>query len=373
MAVEKKKPVEELPVQRADQLDAQPDAPTWLVRDLWLHLGVGWCAGAPKTTKTHVVLDVAVSVASGTACLGHFVVEQPGPVLVYLAEDALPRVRERIAALCVHRHIDLAALELYVITAPRLQLDVAADRQRLDATLKRLNPRLLILDPLVRLHGCDESSAPEMAALLGFLRELSRRHSLAITVVHHLTKKGHRRHGEGLRGSGDLWAWSDSAAYLTRRDDKIEMVLEHRSAAAPAPITLTLVPGPAGQAPHLELVAGGSEAAAPPPPLGEQVRALLATVSKPRSRAALRKKLHVNNQRLGEALTFLERHGMVERTEAGWRLAKPSSFSSAPASETTPTTTSASPSPVPTPEPHADDQISLPLFERATPPKKGEP
>ena len=55
--------------------------------------------------------------ATGTACLGKYVVPQAGPVLVYLAEDAMPVVRERIEGMARHRRLDLAGVEIQVITA----------------------------------------------------------------------------------------------------------------------------------------------------------------------------------------------------------------------------------------------------------------
>jgi hypothetical protein len=359
IAAAEKKPVEELPVLRADELSAQPiDARLWLIRDLWLHQAVGWCAGAPKSGKTFFACEMAISVASGAPCLGHFVVEEPGPTLIYLAEDSLPRIHDRIAAICSHRKIDLAALDLYLITVPRLQLDLPSDLERLDATVARIKPHLLLLDCLSRLHARDESSASEMSPLLGSVRELSRRHNLAITICHHVTKRGHQRHGQALRGSGDLWAFADSSAYLNRRDDRIEMVLEHRSAAAPDPVTLSLVSDSPDQSPHLEILAT-ADGEPPPPPLGERVRTLLADVTKPLSRAVMRKKLSVNNQRLGEALVFLERHGMAERSDAGWCLAKPAASSPTPAAASTDQASSSLPD---------TRQISL-LFDK-TPAKK---
>ena len=54
---------------------------------------VGVIGGAPKCAKTWLGLDMALSVATGTPCLGKYAVPEPGPVLVYLAEDALPVVR----------------------------------------------------------------------------------------------------------------------------------------------------------------------------------------------------------------------------------------------------------------------------------------
>ena len=113
---------------------------------------VGVIGGAPKCAKTWLGLDMALSVATGTACLGKYAVPEPGPVLVYLAEDALPVVRERIEGMARHRGLDLGRVEIHVITAPVLRLDRDRDRTRLRETARQLRPRLLLLDPLVRLH-----------------------------------------------------------------------------------------------------------------------------------------------------------------------------------------------------------------------------
>lgn len=308
-----------LPVQKAASLEAKTATESWLVQQLWSHRAVGFVAGHPKAGKSFLALDLAVSVASGTPCLGHFAIEQPGPALVYLAEDTLPNVRERIAALCTHRGLDLQALELYVITAPSLRLDNATDQARLAATLLQYKPRLLVLDPLVRLHSCDENRADEISALLGFLRTLQREHQVAIVVVHHLGKKHRRDLGQSLRGSGDLHAWSDSAAYLTRRNEQIIVTLEHRSAQAPPPLTLTLALGADGKSPHLERVTQAGDPL--PPPLPERIREILAGSKTPVPRSRLRDQLRINNLRLGHELTALEQKGLVSRTPSGWALA----------------------------------------------------
>ena len=41
--------------------------------------------------KIWLGLDLALSVATGTPCLGKYAVPQPEPVLIYLAEDALTK------------------------------------------------------------------------------------------------------------------------------------------------------------------------------------------------------------------------------------------------------------------------------------------
>lgn len=306
-----------LPTVRVAEIQAESPQQRWLVRTLWGRCAVGIVGGPPKSWKSFLGLDMAVSVASGTACLGRFEVEQPGPVLVYLAEDALAEVRSRIDQLCRHRGLPLAGLDVHVVTAPGLRLDLERDRQALDATLATLRPRLLVLDPLVRLHRLDENSTAEMSGLLGFLREVNRRHKVALLLVHHMSKKARANPGQALRGSGDLHAWTDSACYLVRRPGgQIQMTVEHRSAPAPEPILLRLVSddGPT----RLEVASKDRE----PPHLAEAVRVALRGTEQPRSRADLRRELRVNNARLGSTLAEMERRGLAEHGDKGWTLSR---------------------------------------------------
>ena len=46
------------------------------------------------------------------------------------------------------------------------RLDHCNDRQRLEQTVQRIRPRLMLLDPLVRLHGVDENAVAEIAPIL---------------------------------------------------------------------------------------------------------------------------------------------------------------------------------------------------------------
>jgi RecA-family ATPase len=144
------------PVLRVDEIPREENAQRWLVEQLWGDSSVGLIGGAPKCSKTWLGLDLALSVATGSACLGGYAVPRPGPVLIYLAEDALAVVRERVEGMARHRGLDLAGVDIHVITAPSLRLDRQPHQDRLLETAKRLRPRLLLLDPLVRLHGVDE-------------------------------------------------------------------------------------------------------------------------------------------------------------------------------------------------------------------------
>jgi hypothetical protein len=306
-----------LPVVRVGDLPCQDTPRRWLVEHLWGASAVGVIGGAPKCSKTWLGLDLALSVATGTAGLGRYAVAEPGPVLVYLAEDALPVVRERVAGMARQRGLELARVELHVITAPTLRLDRELDRGQLLEAAQRLRPRLLLLDPLVRLHGLDENNASEVAGLLAYLRQLQRQLDLSVMLVHHTRKNatGGVASGQTLRGSSDLHAFGDSNLYLRRAQDRLLLSSEHRAAPASPPVYLQLVSSPA-ETTHLEVVA------VPQGPrqgdLHEQVLGLLAP-GELLTRTKLRETLGVKNERLGAVLESLERAGQIRRTPTGWQ------------------------------------------------------
>ena len=91
-------------------------------------------------------------------------------------------------------------LDIAVIDVPTLRLDHRADRQRLVETVQRVSPRLVVLDPLVRLHGVDENAVAEVAPMLGFLRDIQRRFETAVLLVHHARKSDGSRRASSCAG-----------------------------------------------------------------------------------------------------------------------------------------------------------------------------
>lgn len=319
-----------LPVVRADELAPRPAAARWLVRDLWLRAAVGIIGGQPKCGKTWLGLELAVSVAAAAPCLGCYAVDDPGPALVYLAEDAAADVRDRVDSICRRRNVAIEHLDLFVITVPALRLDTQSDRARLAATVAELRPRLLLLDPLVRLHRLDENSASEISGLLAFLRELQRRFDLAVVLVHHAGKRDRARPGQSLRGSSDLHSWTDSAAYLRREGEALTLQLEHRSAPSPPAVRLRLDAADLGSSSEESLPTGlrvvggastGNTAARPQPPLAGRILAALQHAPTPLGRDQLRAQLRIRNERLGQELQALENKGLIHRQGSTWTTA----------------------------------------------------
>ena len=312
---------EPFPVIRMAEVAEDLGRAHWLVQSLWTSAGAGVLGGQPKAGKTWLALDIALSVASGTPCLGAFPVPEPGPVLLYLAEDSAANARDRVTGLCHHRGVNLGALELMLLSTPTLRLDRPDHAKRLAATVAHVRPRLLVLDPFVRVQSIDENSATEVSRLLSGLTDLKRAFDLAILLVHHVRKNGAGHPGQSLRGSSDLRAWGDSNLFLRSRGDRLQLSAEHRTAPAMDPVDLALVSA-SDHGPHLELVSSDPSGRTGPT-LADRVVELLSTASQPMTRTTIRQSLQVNNQRLGDALGDLEAANTLSRGAQGWTLAEP--------------------------------------------------
>jgi hypothetical protein len=281
---------------------------------------VGIVGGEPKCCKSFLALDMAVAVASGSPCLRHFSVSHPGRVLLFAAEDALHVVRQRLDGICRAAGTSLGDIDVQVITAPSVRLDLEQDRKALTETVDELQPRLLILDPFVRLHRVDENVSGEVAPLLAFLRDLQRRFHLAVVLVHHARKgAGKERAGQALRGSSEFHAWGDSNLYLRRREEQLLLAVEHRAAPSRSGISLEL------RAQDEALALALSDAPAVPQiaeaqALDEQIQAALEGASGPLTVADLRRICRVRTSTLCDALTELTASGRLRKAERGYQL-----------------------------------------------------
>jgi len=325
--------VQELRVLRAAEIhEPSTDESGWLIEQLWAAGAVGLIGGSPKSCKTWLALEMAVAVASGRPCLGRFSVPRAGAALVFGAEDAPYQLKRRIESLARARNADFHTLEVKLILENSLRLDSEADLQRLRLTLATHRPKLLVLDPYVRLQRVDENDVRQVSAILSALRELSRTFQTAVVLVHHARKSAADRPGQGLRGSGDFWAWGDSNLYIARKREALLLSVEHRAAASPPPLSLHLLSPQRGSqqgqspvclevqdGPSLEQELPSSHPALPGQTLQQRILSCLADAA-PRPHRELRSAMRVRDKHLSQALRALEAAGRVQRTPLGWDL-----------------------------------------------------
>lgn len=223
--------------------------PTWMVEGIWSESAHGVLAGPPKTYKSVLSTDLAVSVASGTKFLNHFPVPQTGPVILIQKENDEGEVHDRFARILHSRGLMGSAsvtsgsltytrdnLPPVHIFDPDFDLTDPADIRYLRRECRKKAPVLVVLDPLYLLvPSVDENSAHEMTPVLERLLRIKQNYNAGTLLIHHFKKQqaegGTRSMAERISGTGVFGRWYESALLLERPDEgtnEIQMTPVHR-------------------------------------------------------------------------------------------------------------------------------------------------
>lgn len=251
--------------------------PDWLIEDWWTLGSHGVIAGLPKSYKSLVTLDIAVSTASETPFLNQYEVNSKGagPVLIVQQENSLALVKDRLLKITQARGLQVGeakvagdavvmelppALPLYFFNDFTFDLTFPDDRQAVEDTIQKYGIRMVIFDPLyLMIGGADENKAAEMRPILSWLLALKNRYKCAVIVVHHWGKGSVQSNPQGGRGLGGIkllgsttiYGWLEAAMYLEahEREDGIEVVIERefRERLSPPPIGFHLNMGDIGE------------------------------------------------------------------------------------------------------------------------------
>jgi hypothetical protein len=198
------KPLPVLKFHTLSELCARVDAASprrWLIRGIWPAGAYGVTAAEMNAGKTWAALDLAVSTASGTAWLGTYPIDDPGPVLVFAGEGGEASIVRRIRAICASRDLKAEDLPITICTrAPHLA-DVT-HRLAFAEQVQLLRPRLVILDPLyLALGGADGKNIYGKGELLEKPQHICEDVGASLVVVTHHNRSG-RSGAQRITGAG---------------------------------------------------------------------------------------------------------------------------------------------------------------------------
>lgn len=214
----------------SDVMRSQNSMPGWLVEGFWLNQSHGIVAGQPKSFKSTLALDLAISVASGKDFLDKYKVNNPGPVVYIQNENAKWIMKDRIAKGLAYKKIIGSVdqfedtlkvkfvddLPLYMINQQSFMLTDPMHQRQLDKIFEEIKPVLIILDPLYLMFDGDINSAKELNPVLSWLMEMRFTHNCGMMLIHHYNKGGaDNRGGQKMLGSTTLHGWTESAWYIS--------------------------------------------------------------------------------------------------------------------------------------------------------------
>lgn len=190
----------------AEMLDldglARLPRPEPLIRDLLFRNTLASVTGAYGSLKTFVALDMALSIASGTAWHGHAV--SRGDVW-YLLAEGVAGLRRRVEAWQDEwaRWHEGEALDLdgFRVLPRAVQAASGPEWSVLVELARRRRPALIVIDTKARFSvGLEENSASETALLVARVDELKAASGGTVLVVHHTGWSGDRMRGSSAWG-----------------------------------------------------------------------------------------------------------------------------------------------------------------------------
>ena len=159
------------------ELLKEPYAPPLSLVDGLLQEGLLLLGGHPIIGKSWMMLDLALSVATGTPVWGHFAVPEPQPVLYISLIDGRGRIKHRLDAIRpdvkTNDHLHL------LWDFPKLG---EGGLEKLRGYIEDGRYRLIVIDPLIRLAAYDKGCR-QILHLLADLRDLRRRAPVCLAVV----------------------------------------------------------------------------------------------------------------------------------------------------------------------------------------------
>lgn len=175
-------------------------------------------SGAEGIGKSLLALQMAWSIASGTAFLGE-TIERPGRVMLVQHELKHPDIQLRCRRQLAGK---TPPVELYVDPdAHNYTLPATGERTDLDTAIATLRPSVIILDPLTELLTFDENDATSVKR--GLLEPFARWKAAgtSVVLVHHHSKPSNEYPRKGtarVRGSSAIAASADTNIQLIQED-----------------------------------------------------------------------------------------------------------------------------------------------------------
>jgi len=209
-----------------ERMSRRLEPPGWLIEGFWPVGSHGIIAGPPKSYKSILVMEMAISVASGTSLFGTYPVHNSGAVLYIQNENPDWSVDDRIKKMLCYKGLETIVdaqevngkIEFVEMPIPfysvdyNLNLTDESDKDWLEETVSQYHPKMVILDSLyMMMSGVDENSMKEVAPMMNWLlHNLAKKYNCAVVVLHHWNKNSKGDRSTRMLGSQAFRAWVDS-------------------------------------------------------------------------------------------------------------------------------------------------------------------
>ncbi len=184
-----RKTLEVIPAREFAEKDFRP---TWIIKQVLVAKQSVVCGGRSKAMKTSLLIDAAVSIATGTRFLGEFPTTR-ATVAMLSGESGAFTIQETAKRIARHRNVDLADADLYFgFTLP--QITRWEDVEATAAMMQDTKADVLIVDPAYlcllggESTGRQASNVFDMGPLLLRLSGVGQQTDSTVILCHHCRK-----------------------------------------------------------------------------------------------------------------------------------------------------------------------------------------
>lgn len=177
------------------------DGVSWLVQDWLPDKSITFLISPPESYKTWILLDLAVSVATGTPFLGSFNVNQTGPTMIIQQEDSHSGLTDRLA-LIVEQKLGMTAdleqdewqvpsmpdIPIYVHPSRMLRFDNKKVIEELEKQIEVLKPKVIMIDPLYSTTASTDNYMSDLANQMMVLKTWRDKYGCSFVIAHHSKK-----------------------------------------------------------------------------------------------------------------------------------------------------------------------------------------
>lgn len=224
-----KKLFSSLRVQNAkDFFKHKPPPISWLVEGMMEEHNLVMLAGAPKTAKSWIAIEIGLAVATGGELFGDPLLSgsgREGSVLFFFLEDGAHNIHARVTSLAKQKGVkDPRNLNLFFRFGGGIDMGNKGDVAQLAAAIKGGIPNLdlIVFDPFRNMHYGDENDSATIIQVMDNLRHIRDITGAAILVTHHTRKPSasdRNNPGFAIRGSGAIFGSVDGLIAMSSIED----------------------------------------------------------------------------------------------------------------------------------------------------------
>ncbi len=214
---------------------------SWLIKRYLEQHSMALIFGAPASGKSFIAIDMACSIATGTAYHEQKVTQ--GAVF-YIAGEGTNNIRKRLKAWEVTNGISLSQYPLYVSSCPAQFYDENA-AQEVEQAIETLShnsgvkPALIVIDTLARNIGAgDENQTKDMNIFVSHVDAVKDKWQATALIVHHTGLQEQNR----ARGSSVLKAALDHEFHVIKEKENIKLTCtKMKDTKEPEPINFEMI------------------------------------------------------------------------------------------------------------------------------------